>query len=130
MTTEDPRNTALKAGLRQLTYEQLLRVACFDGQMLTDRFNYADGRYCPLAIGIGMDQWMKEPTQDKVRAVLALAGFKVNNTAGVEGALFTTDRERDLRIALNEVMQEKLEEYLGPNEFGDPVPQLHGGVDG
>lgn len=105
--TEDPRKTALKNGLRQLNYEQLLRVACFDGQMVTDKFNYADGKFCPLAIGIGMDRWLKDPTHEKVYAILTLAGFKVNNTWQVEGEFFTDDRENDLRIALEEVMAEK-----------------------
>lgn len=119
---EDKRKTALKSGLRQLTYEQLLRVACFDGQMLLDKFNYDNGKFCPLAIGIGMDRWCRRPSQENVYAILTLAGFKANNTWDVEGEFFTTDRQRDFRIALDEVMQEKLEEKLGPNEFGDPAP--------
>ena len=113
MLIEDARKTALKKGLRQLTLEQLERVACYPHPMALDKFNYLEGKFCPLAVGLGLHEIVREPTQEKVYAILALAGYTVNNTWEVEGNFYTTDRDRDLKIALSEVMLEKVaEEWL------------------
>ncbi len=107
---EDDRKTGIMTGLRQLNLEQLRRVAEYPYPMCLDRFNYKDGAYCPLAVGLGLPDIVKEPTQEKVYAILALAGYSINNTWGRDGDFYTTDRERDLRTALWEVIHEKQEE--------------------
>lgn len=105
--TEDPRKTALKNGLRQLTVGQLRRVLSYRNPMIYDQFNYADGLYCPLAVGCGLPGVMKGPTNEKVIQVLTLMGYKVNNTKGVEGAFYRHNRAADLREAALEVLTEK-----------------------
>lgn len=104
--SEDPRKTALKNGLRQLTLAQLLRVRDYPGPMCVDEWNYADGKFCPLAVAVGLDESVKEPTHETVYSILALMGFKINNTRGVPGEFYTVNREYDLRIALYEVIEE------------------------
>jgi hypothetical protein len=78
--------------------------------MVLDRWNYHDGRYCPLAIGLGLDKLIKEPTQEKVYSVMALMGYKINNTWGREGNFYTTNRREDLIKAVDEILKERLEE--------------------
>lgn len=104
---EDERKTGILNGLRQLSIEQLERIKRFKGAMCYDKFNYKDGMFCPLAIGLGLDQIVKEPTQEKVYAIMALAGFSINNTWGKQGQFYTNSRDTDLRSAVEEVLTEK-----------------------
>lgn len=105
--TEDPRKTGLKNGLRQLTVEQLERVINYKGEMCLDSYNYHEGKFCPLAIAVGLDS-MEKPTHDLVHGRLLLLGYKIYNTRGIEGEFYTTNRAEDLLVAAKEVLQEKL----------------------
>lgn len=104
---EDPRKTGLKNGLRQLTVEQLQRVIDYPGEMVLDSYNYQDGKFCALAIGVGLDKTMIEPTHEKVFETLTNMGYKVYNTRGIPGEFYTTNRLEDLLEAAKEVLQEK-----------------------
>ncbi len=105
---EDPRKTALKNGIRQLTTEQIQRTLDFDGKMAVDHGNYVDGCYCPLAIGVGLDTIpIKNPTNDSISAILCLMGYKVNNTRGIKGEFFTKNRLEDYKQAAQEVIEER-----------------------
>ena len=108
--TEDPRKTGLKNGLRQLTLAQLKRVIEYPDEMILDEFNYKNGLFCPLAIGLNLDKTMTEPTHNKVYETLNNLGYKVNNTRGINGNFYTTNRKEDLLIAAREVISEKLDE--------------------
>lgn len=105
----DPRKIGLKNGLRQLTVEQLERVLSYDKEMVLDSYNYEDGKFCPLAVAVGLDT-MNEPTHEKVYQTLVQMGYEVYNTRGIEGEFYTTDRKKDLLEAAREVLQEKIEE--------------------
>ena len=105
---EDPRKAGLKNGLRQLTIEQLQRVIDYPGEMVLDSFNYEDGKFCPLAIGVGLDQSISYPTHNIVFDKLTEMGYKIYNTRGIEGQFYTTNRKDDLLEAAREVLQEKL----------------------
>lgn len=107
--SEDPRKTGLKNGLRQLTVAQLQRVIDYKGDFCLDTYNYHEGKYCPLAIGLELDRKISEPTHDKVFGFLLLLGYKVYNTRGIEGEFYTTNRAGDLLEAAKEVLQEKLD---------------------
>ena len=87
----DPRKVGLKNGLRQLTIEQLERVLSYDKDMVLDTYNYEDGKFCPLAVAVGLNS-MEEPTHEKVYQTLVDMGFKVYNTRGIEGEFYTTER--------------------------------------
>ena len=106
---EDPRKNGLKEGLRQLTIEQLNRVIDYPYDMVLDTFNYYEGKYCPLAIGVGLDKTMENPTHDRVFQALADMGYKIYNTKGINGSFYTDNRKEDLIQAAREVIQEKLE---------------------
>jgi hypothetical protein len=108
--TEDPRKMGLKNGLRQLTIRQLRRVLDYPGEMVLDTYNYQDGHFCPLAIGVGLDETMLEPSHDKVFQVLNELGFKVYNTRGIAGEFYTTNRYQDLLQATKEVIEERQDE--------------------
>lgn len=103
---EDPRKTGLKNGLRQLTIEQLCRVINYNGEMVLDTYNYDNGCFCPLAVGVGLDN-LPDPTHQKVFDLLTEMGFKVYNTRGVAGKFYTTNRRADLLEAAQEVLAEK-----------------------
>jgi hypothetical protein len=105
--TEDPRKTGLKDGLRQLTAGQLRRVIEYPGEMVLDTYNYEDGKFCPLAIGIGIDSMIKFPTHQKVFNILTDLGYNVYNTRGIPGEFYTTNRLQDLLEAAHEVLTEK-----------------------
>jgi hypothetical protein len=106
--TEDLRKTGLKNGLRQLTAEQLKRVINYPDEMVLDEYNYADGKFCPLAIGAGIDQMINYPTHEKIFNILTDLGYNVNNTQGIPGEFYTNNRKEDLLEAAQEVLLEKL----------------------
>lgn len=105
--TEDPRKTGLKNGLRQLTIEQLQRVIDYPGEMVYDTYNYHEGKFCALAIGLSLDETMEEPSHDKIFGHLTSLGYSVYNTRGIAGEFYTTNRKQDLLEAAREVLQEK-----------------------
>lgn len=107
---EDPRKTGLKNGLRQLTVEQLQKVIKYPGEMILDEYNYQDGNFCPLAIALGLDKTMENPSHDKVFQTLTDLGYDVYNTRGIVGKFYTDHRKEDLLEAAQEVLQEKLQQ--------------------
>lgn len=107
---EDPRKTGLKNGLRQLTVEQLQKVIKYPGEMILDEYNYQDGNFCPLAIALGLDKTMENPSHDKVFQILTDLGYDVYNTRGIVGKFYTDHRKEDLLEAAQEVLQEKLQQ--------------------
>lgn len=105
---EDPRKAGLKAGLRQLTSEQVRRVLDYEGEMVLDSLNYEDGKFCPLAIGLGLDKVIRNPTHDRVYGVLVRLGYKIYNTRGIAGSFYQhPNRLIDLRVAAQEVLAER-----------------------
>lgn len=104
---EDPRKTGLKNGLRQLSSDQIRRVLDYEGEMVLDTWNYEDGKFCPLAVAVGLNETMTDPTHDKVYNTLLEMGFKVYNTRGIKGDFYTTDRLTDLKTAALEVLEER-----------------------
>ncbi len=104
---EDPRKTGLKNGLRQLTVEQIKRVIDYPGEMVLDEYNYEDGKFCPLATALDLQNVMSEPTHDKVFNHLTNSGYKVFNTKGIKGEFYTNNRLQDLLTAAKEVLEEK-----------------------
>lgn len=110
--TEDLRKIGLKDGFRQLNLKQLRRVMTYKKEMVLDTFNYEDGRFCPLAVALKLDETMTEPSHDKVFEELTKLGFKVYNTRGIVGDFYTTNRYEDLIEAAREVLNEKLGETI------------------
>ena len=104
---EDPRKTGLKKGLRQLTAEQIETVLSWPDEMVYDTFNYEDGKFCALAVGIGIPAVMPGPTHEKVYDYLVRMGYAVYNTRGIDGEFYTTNRKADLFEAAREVLAEK-----------------------
>lgn len=105
--SEDPRKAGLKNGLRQLTIEQLQRVIEYPGEMVLDSYNYYEGKFCPLAIGLGLDKKVTEPSHEKVFNILTEMNYKVYNTRGITGEFYTNNRKEDLLEAAQEVLKEK-----------------------
>lgn len=104
---EDPRKAGLKDGLRQLTASQLQRVIDYPDEMVLDTYNYKDGKFCPLAVGVGLDLVMANPSHDAVLDMLTQMGYKVYNTRGIPGEFYTNNRKADLLEAAREVLEEK-----------------------
>lgn len=107
---EDPRKTGLKNGLRQLNIRQLKRVIEYQGEMVLDEYNYYDGKFCPLAVALGLDRTMENPSHDRVFQALTDLGYDVYNTRGIVGKFYTDNRKEDLLEAAQEVLEEKLEQ--------------------
>lgn len=108
METIDARRTAVKFGLSQLTSPQIRRVLSYRDTMAHDGGNFVDGNYCPLAVGCGLPGVVKEPTNEKVIAILELMGYKVNNLKGVEGEFYRDDhRAADLKAVALEILAER-----------------------
>jgi len=107
---EDARKTGLKNGLRQLNVEELLRVFLHPDPMVLDTYNYEDGKFCPLAIALGLNEKMPDPSHEKVFGTLTELGYKVYNTRGIKGKFYTRNRLDDLLEATEEVLYEKLQE--------------------
>lgn len=103
---EDARKTGLKNGLRQLTVEQILKVLAWPHEMVLDTFNYEDGKFCPLAVGVGIAETMCDPTHDKVFEKLISMGYTVYNTRGITGRFYMDNRKDDLIEAAKEVLAE------------------------
>lgn len=106
----DDRKIGLKKGLRQLNIRQLQRVINYPGEMVLDDYNYQDGKFCPLAVALGLDKTMENPSHDKVFQTLTDLGYDVYNTRGIVGKFYTDHRKEDLLEAAQEVLEEKLEQ--------------------
>jgi hypothetical protein len=107
VTNECPRKTGLKNGLRQLNNRQLLRVLKYPGEMVLDTYNYHDGKFCPLAIALGLDKTIRYPTHEKIFTALVDLGYRVYNTRGIKGTFYTNNRKEDLLTAVREVLEER-----------------------
>lgn len=107
------RRIGLKKGLRQLTIEQLKRVIYYPKEMVLDEFNYHEGKFCPLAVAVGLD-CMEDPSDEKVVQALTEMNYEIFNTRGIEGDFYTTDRKKDLIEAASEVLIEKQKELYLP----------------
>lgn len=105
---KDLRKIGLKNGLKQLTVEQLNAVISYDKEMCLDDFNYQDGKFCPLAVAVGLDKSIINPTHDKVFSALTNLGYHVYNTRGIVGEFYQNNRKDDLITAAKEVLKEKL----------------------
>jgi hypothetical protein len=104
---EDPRKTGLKNGLRQLKIEELQKVINYQEEMVFDTYNFENGKFCALAVGVGLET-MPDPTHEKVFHELVNRGYKVYNTKGISGNFYTKNRKQDLLEAATEVLNEKL----------------------
>lgn len=104
---EDPRKTALKNGLRQLSIDELQEVLEYPGEMVLDHCNYKDGMFCPLAVAKDIHKTMQNPTDIEVTLELKSMGLKIYNTRGIKGSFYTENRREDLFIAIKEVIKEK-----------------------
>ena len=104
--TEDARKTGLKNGLRQLSSNEIKRVLDYPGEMVLDTYNYCNGKFCPLAVAVGLDN-MLEPSHEKVYNELIRKGYKVYNTRGIQGGFYTDNRLNDLLTAAKEVLAER-----------------------
>lgn len=108
MKSEDPRKTGLKKGLSQLTIKQLQRVIDYPNEMILDDYNYHEGKFCPLAIGLELDKTITDPTHEKISNILIDLDYKIYNTRGVKGEYYTTNRKEDLLETAKEVLEEKI----------------------
>jgi hypothetical protein len=108
-SVEDERKTGLKNGLKQLSVEELLKVFLHPEPMVLDTYNYEDGKFCPLAVALGLTD-MADPSHEKVYQELTRLGYKVNNTRGIKGDFYTMNRLDDLLEATEEVLYEKLQD--------------------
>ncbi len=112
----DPRREGLKQGLQQLSSEQIQRVIDYPGEMVLDEVNYQDGHFCPLAVGVGLDLTLQEPSHEKVFQALTDMGLKVYNTRGITGSFYTTNRLADLLEVAKEVLEDRYLERLRSQE--------------
>ena len=104
---EDQRKIGLKMGLRQLTVRQLQRVLDYPREMCLDSFNWENGKFCPLAIGLSLDEKIKNPSHNIVYDELIKMGYRVYNTRRVNGDFYREERLKDLLEAGREVLEEK-----------------------
>lgn len=109
----DPRKAGLRRGLCQLTNDQLVKALAVPN-VVVDTWNYFDGNFCPLAVGMGLHETMTDPTHEKVLAELTRRGFKVNNTKGIKGNFYTNDRDRDWRLLAHEIILARGKRRLVP----------------
>lgn len=109
----DPRKAGLRRGLCQLSNDQLVQALAVPN-VVVDTWNYHDGDFCPLAVGVGLHKTMTDPSHEKVLAELEARGFKVNNTRGIKGNFYTTDRDRDWRLLGHEIILARGKKRLVP----------------
>lgn len=117
----DPREIALRNGLRQLENDQLdllIKWIDLDLPVLLDRdwrgaANYSaaeGGTFCPLAIALGLPGLFaaagRMATDYAVTTYLRSLGLELYNTRGIEGEFYTTNRREDLREAAEFVRRE------------------------
>lgn len=118
---DDPRKAGLRRGLSQLTNEQIIQALAVPN-VVVDTWNYHEGNFCPLACGVGLHRTMTDPTHEKVLEDLERRGFKVNNTRGIKGNFYTTDRDRDWRLLGHEIILARGKRRLVPVIVGVHMP--------
>lgn len=110
---DDPRKAGLRRGLCQLTNDQIVQALAVPN-VVVDTWNYHEGNFCPLACGVGLHRTMTDPTHEKVLDDLERRGFKVNNTRGIKGTFYTTDRDADWRLLGHEIILARGKRRLVP----------------
>lgn len=114
--TEDPRYLSLRAGLDQLTSDELSRLRDWllsGDELALDDVNYNESTktWCPLAVAVGLPGVFagRQPDNARVTAMLALLGLRVNNTRNVPGKYYQGNRRSDLQAAVDDVFFSRVE---------------------
>jgi hypothetical protein len=120
----DPRWSALRWGLDQLSTHELLRILAHverGGAMVCDGFNYDEDRqlWCPLAVGLDAPRWaakFEDPAtmtnETAKRLILALGrsirhDFSLNPMSGIGGHFFRSHREADVSVICRLLVAER-----------------------
>jgi hypothetical protein len=100
----DPRYMAMRNALGCLSTAGLKRIlATPDTEMVFDGANFADGKRCPLAVGLGLKPKDDADAQRLIRA----AGYNPRNLSGVDGSFYLANRPADLRELVLEILEER-----------------------
>jgi hypothetical protein len=104
----DLRKLAILDHLRQLSIDQLMRILEYREPILTDTYNYKDGRFCALAVALNLPEIVKNPSHEIIYSIIALSGYSICNLKEIPGTFYTTNRSADLIEATREVLREKV----------------------
>lgn len=102
----DQRFELIKERLERFSTAQLQEILDFKDLLLFDEFNYHEGKFCPLAIGIGA-HYSSNPTQESVAREIAKCFNPVNVLKGVPGRFYhgtDEERRRDLMGLIREIL--------------------------
>ncbi len=105
----DLRRAVFIRRLSSFSKPQVQRIVDNIDKICFDTWNYdeATGKFCPLAIALGVDQ-VVFPTNDIVRDIIGNHGFSpVNALKGIPGTFYTDRRREDLLEVCNEVLSQK-----------------------
>ena len=106
-TIMDRRNK-LKIGLEQLSNSQLTKILNYDpDEMVLDEYAYIDGKYWPIAIGLGVPSQIDDPTNENVRKFIADSGYDLNLLKGYKGEFYRQNRLNDLYDVINEILNDR-----------------------
>lgn len=92
--------------LGSLPIEGVVRIRNNVDKVCFDTFNY-DARtkkFCPLAIGLGLDNTIPNPSNENVSRVIGRFFQPVNALKGVKGTFYTANRKEDLLAVCDEVI--------------------------
>jgi len=104
----DKRRITLKTSLSILSNEQLWQILNTPkDQMVYDGANYSDGKFCPLAVGLGLTSAVDDA--DCVRQIQSFGIKNPRNMHGVPGDFYRQDRHKDLITVVQELLSERQE---------------------
>jgi hypothetical protein len=101
---EDKRYKLIYNRLSKLTDIEIKRIVGDIDKVCFDTYNYKDGKFCMLAIGMNLHHSVFNPTETKIQTEIAKRFFPVNVLKGVSGKFYRTSRKKDLLQVCNDVL--------------------------
>jgi hypothetical protein len=103
----DQRQEFLRNQLNKLTSLQIQRIIDSDG-VVFDTVNYDSetDRWCP--IGVAFQIKNKPISQEEAIRIIEQHGFDFKTVKGIPGNFYTTNREEDLKLLCQEIIDERI----------------------
>lgn len=107
---KDLRYRVMRERLETLNAEQLRSIVDNIGIVLFDTHNYHDGKFCPMAVGLGCHKLEGKITEARVQSRIAESYLPINILKGVSGEFYhgsDDERKADLLLLCKQILDER-----------------------
>lgn len=101
---KDLRYILCKTRLESMSSVELNRIVTRTEKMLFDTFNFNEGKFCPIAIGMNLHELIDNPTDENVKKGISERFSPTNIFKGTPGRFYTTNRKDDIVNLCKEII--------------------------